>query len=266
MKTLKFSHGSAEDIRKGIKTTTWRFNDTKNISVNDELELIDKVRHDDPSTWTVIGTARVEKVIEKRLRDIDADDMRGHKIFNSQEEMLQSYRKFGGQQVDLDSPVKIVHFKLTTNDGVAHNVVTDTPNLTEVKLFTDGGSRGNPGPSASGFVIVGMDGKVVVTKGVYLGITTNNQAEYQALKLGLEEALRMQVQQVHVFMDSLLVVNQMLGSFKVSNRDLWPVHGEIIELCKRFKHVSFTHVPRELNKLADRAVNEALDDAAKRQG
>jgi ribonuclease HI len=66
-------------------------------------------------------------------------------------------------------------------------------------------------------------------------------------------------------MDSLLVVNQMLGSFKVSNRDLWPVHAEIIELSKRFKHVSFTHVPRELNKLADRAVNDALDDAAKRQ-
>lgn len=265
MKTLKFAHASAEDIRKGIKTTTWRFNDTKDISVNDELELIDKVRHDDPSTWTIIGIARVEKVIEKRLGDIDADDLQGHQNFSSHEEMLQAYRKIAGPDVQYDSPVKIIHFKLTTPDSMDHSVVSDTPNLTEVKLFADGGSRGNPGPSASGFAIIDMGGEVVVKKGVYLGITTNNQAEYQALKLGLEEALRMQARKIHVFMDSLLVVNQMLGSFKVSNRDLWPVHAEITELAKRFQQISFTHVPRELNKIADRAVNEALDEAAKHQ-
>jgi ribonuclease HI len=83
--------------------------------------------------------------------------------------------------------------------------------------------------------------------------------------LGLEEALHMQAKEVHVFMDSMLVVNQMLGSFKVKNRDLWPIHVEIAELTHKFKRVSFTQVPRELNKVADSAVNEALDEAAKRQ-
>lgn len=129
----------------------------------------------------------------------------------------------------------------------------------KVKLFADGGSRGNPGPSSSGFVILDMNDKVLVDKGVYLGITTNNQAEYTALKLGLEEAHKMGVQEVEVYMDSLLVVNQMNGIFKVKNRDLWPIHDAIKNLTKLFRRVSFSHVPREFNKLADAAVNRATD-------
>jgi ribonuclease HI len=61
-------------------------------------------------------------------------------------------------------------------------------------------------------------------------------------------------------MDSLLVINQMKGIFKVKNRDLWPIHDAIKQLCTKFEHVSFSHVPREFNKLADAAVNRALDD------
>lgn len=128
-----------------------------------------------------------------------------------------------------------------------------------VKLFGDGGSRGNPGPSASGFVILDADDNLILEKGVYLGITTNNQAEYQSLKLGLEEARRMGVQEVAVHMDSLLVINQMKGIFKVKNRDLWPIYESIKEIVTHFKKVTFTHVPRELNKLADAEVNKALD-------
>lgn len=129
-----------------------------------------------------------------------------------------------------------------------------------VKIFADGGSRGNPGPSASGFVVLDMHDNLLVDKGVYLGITTNNQAEYTALKLALEECQKMQVHEVHVYMDSLLVVNQMKGIFKVKNRDLWPIHEAIKQLSHSFKHVSFQHVPREFNKLADAAVNRALDE------
>ncbi|HVC36185.1 MAG TPA: 4a-hydroxytetrahydrobiopterin dehydratase [Candidatus Dormibacteraeota bacterium] len=131
--------------------------------------------------------------------------------------------------------------------------------IEQVKLFTDGGSRGNPGPSASGFVILTMDDKVILEKGIYLGVTTNNQAEYTALKLGLEEIHRLGVHNVEVYMDSLLVVNQMKGIFKIRNRDLWPIHEAIKRLEAQFKHISFQHVPRELNKLADAAVNQALD-------
>jgi ribonuclease HI/pterin-4a-carbinolamine dehydratase len=133
--------------------------------------------------------------------------------------------------------------------------------LDKIKLYADGGSRGNPGPSASGYVLLDENDKILVDKGVYLGITTNNQAEYTALKLGLEDAKKRQINTVDVYMDSLLVINQMRGIFKVRNRDLWPIHAAITDLSKEFKHVSFTHVPRELNKLADAAVNRALDEA-----
>ncbi|HSW37334.1 MAG TPA: 4a-hydroxytetrahydrobiopterin dehydratase [Candidatus Saccharimonadales bacterium] len=128
-----------------------------------------------------------------------------------------------------------------------------------VKMFADGGSRGNPGPSASGLVVLDMNDKVLVEKGVYLGVTTNNQAEYTALKLGLEEAHRMGAKEVEVYMDSLLVVNQMKGIFKIRNRDLWPIHDAIKQLATQFKRINYQHVPRELNKLADAAVNKALD-------
>lgn len=131
-----------------------------------------------------------------------------------------------------------------------------------VKLYGDGGSRGNPGPSASGFVILDMNDNVLLEQGVYLGITTNNQAEYQALKFGLEKALRSGVSEIDVFMDSLLVINQLKGIFKVKNRDLWPIYAAILELAKEFKHITFTHVPRELNKLADEQVNICLDAQA----
>jgi ribonuclease HI/pterin-4a-carbinolamine dehydratase len=130
----------------------------------------------------------------------------------------------------------------------------------KIKIFGDGGSRGNPGPSASGFVILDMEDNVLVDKGVYLGVTTNNQAEYTSLKLALEEALKMGAREIQVYMDSLLVINQMKGIFKVKNRDLWPIHDAIKQLCTKFEHVSFSHVPREFNKLADAAVNRALDD------
>lgn len=133
----------------------------------------------------------------------------------------------------------------------------------EMKLYTDGGSRGNPGPSAGGFALLDMEDNVVKTSGKYLGITTNNQAEYHSLKGGLEAARDLHARRVHVFMDSLLVINQMKGVYKIRNRDLWPIHQAIKDLLANFEQVTFTHVPRELNKLADSIVNETLDEKAK---
>ncbi len=130
---------------------------------------------------------------------------------------------------------------------------------TKLKLYADGGSRGNPGPSSSGFVIMDLNDNILYDEGIYLGITTNNQAEYTALKLGLEKCLEIGAKEVSVFMDSLLVVNQMKGIFKVRNREIWPIHDNISNLVKKFKKVEFQHVPREFNKLADAAVNRALD-------
>lgn len=136
----------------------------------------------------------------------------------------------------------------------------DNIKIKVAKMYADGGSRGNPGPSAGGYVILDMDNNVVKTSGKYLGITTNNQAEYHSLKGGIEEAVRLNIKEIYVYMDSLLVINQMKGLYKIKNRDLWPIHQAIKELLPKFDKVVFQHIPRELNKLADSVVNETLDD------
>lgn len=135
---------------------------------------------------------------------------------------------------------------------------------TKVLLYADGGSRGNPGPSATGYVLFDGQENILQQSGEYLGITTNNQAEYQAVKLGLEKAKQLGARYVDVYLDSLLVVNQMKGVYKVKNRDLWPIHEAIRDLTAHFQEVTFAHVPRELNKLADAEVNKVLD-AQKRE-
>lgn len=139
------------------------------------------------------------------------------------------------------------------------NVEQSTTKYPEVHIFTDGGSRGNPGESASGYVILTPDGAVIESGGEYLGITTNNQAEYQAVKLALQKAFNYAPKVIKFFIDSELVVRQMNGLYRIRNRDLWPIHNDISQLAKKFEEVSFTHVRRELNKLADAEVNRILD-------
>lgn len=259
MKALKLDHQLAELVRSGKKTATWRMYDDKHISVNDRVELIDKVDPQDPSSWQTIGFARIDSVLEKRLGELSDSDIEGHERYDSPEEMVRAFQKFYGPQVTLDTPLKIIRFSLLNESKTTTSDAHKTTLPKEVKMYADGGSRGNPGPSASGFVIFDMNGEPLVEKGVYLGVTTNNQAEYQALKLGLEEAYRRGAQTVHVYMDSMLVVNQMLGIFKVKNRDLWPIHESIKQNVANFKHIGFQHVPRALNKAADAMVNESLD-------
>lgn len=162
-----------------------------------------------------------------------------------------------GQVTEKDTVLAKAIDGLVTQEQTS--LIADKPHPKEIKLYSDGGSRGNPGPSAGGFVLLDMDDNELVSSGKYLGITTNNQAEYHSLKGGLEAAKKMQVQTVHVYMDSQLVINQMLGIYKIKNRDLWPIHQAIKDLLPSFKKVTFTHVPRELNKLADAMVNETLD-------
>jgi len=128
-----------------------------------------------------------------------------------------------------------------------------------VTIFTDGGSRGNPGPSAAGYVIIDANQKAIAEGGEYLGITTNNQAEYHGVRLGLEKAIEMKLKHVNFNIDSMLVVNQMKGYYKIKNRELWPVHERIRELMQQFDKVTFNHVRREFNQLADGMVNKTLD-------
>lgn len=125
--------------------------------------------------------------------------------------------------------------------------------------YSDGGSRGNPGPSASGYILMDETEKVIYEGGTFLGITTNNIAEYQAVYLGLEKALELGASVVDFRLDSLLVVNQMNGIYKIKNTELTPINNRIHELMTQFEKVIFTHVRREYNQLADGMVNKILD-------
>jgi ribonuclease HI len=141
---------------------------------------------------------------------------------------------------------------------VIDNDVNKSSNSDAV-IYSDGGSRGNPGPSASGYVIIDAQQHVIAQGGEYLGITTNNQAEYQAVRLGLEKAVELGLKSVDFRLDSMLVVNQMNGIYTIKNRELWPINERIRELMLHFERVTFQHVPRERNQLADSEVNRTLD-------
>jgi len=141
-----------------------------------------------------------------------------------------------------------------------NNDVIKTTNLHRVIMYSDGGSRGNPGPSAAAFVIQNDHQDIIDQGGAYLGITTNNQAEYHGVRLGLERAIELGIQVIEFRIDSMLVVNQLRGLYKIKNRELWPINERITELLKQFKRVTFTHVPRELNQIADSLVNKLLDE------
>lgn len=131
-------------------------------------------------------------------------------------------------------------------------------------LRCDGGSRGNPGPGAGAYVLADAGGREVEARAEYLGVCTNNVAEYRALLAGLAAAARHGVRTLVVWMDSELVVRQMLGQYKVKNEGLKPLHAEARLAAARVGTVRFESVPREHNDRADRLVNEALDEALRR--
>jgi ribonuclease HI len=132
----------------------------------------------------------------------------------------------------------------------------------KARLFTDGGSRGNPGPAAYAFVLEAEDGTVLDARGEAIGVATNNVAEYSALIAGLERAVEVGVDELEVVSDSELMVKQMRGEYKVKNRALQDLFLEASRLARNLGRVTYTAVRREHNELADSLVNEALDRAA----
>lgn len=129
----------------------------------------------------------------------------------------------------------------------------------KLKIHTDGGARGNPGPSAIGIVIKNEKGKTLFSGGKYIGETTNNQAEYQAVIFALEKAKELGGTELFFHLDSELVVKQLKGEYKVKNQDLAAQFMKIWNLRSKFKLVDFKHVYREENKEADALVNTVLD-------
>lgn len=242
MKSIKLDHDVLEKIIKGQVNRLFRINDPEKYSLDDDIELINEENK-------VVGVAKVVSVSEKYTKDVDEVELNNYKGLKND----IGYKKLTGLE-----RVQFISFDFVPYETPISNVNSKQIHRV-IKLFADGGSRGNPGPSASGYVLMNLDDEVIASRGVFLGITTNNQAEYKSLKMGLEHAKQIGAEEVFIYMDSLLVINQMKGLFKVRNRDLWPVHESIVELTKSFKKVTFTHVPREFNRLADKEVNKALD-------
>lgn len=126
-----------------------------------------------------------------------------------------------------------------------------------IKVFTDGGARGNPGPAAIGVVI----GAKKYSK--YLGRATNNQAEYQAVIFALEQAKKLKLQELEINLDSELVCKQLNRQYKVKNANLQKLFLKAYNLSQNFKQIKFKHIRREKNKLADKLVNQELDKLKK---
>lgn len=133
-----------------------------------------------------------------------------------------------------------------------------------VRLYSDGGARGNPGPAGAGFVLYTLNDKNEQTDklfegGEFMGEATNNQAEYRALIIGLQKALELNAARVDAVLDSELVVKQLNREYKVKNEDLAQRFLEVYELIQKFERVTFRHVLRAYNKEADAQVNKYID-------
>jgi ribonuclease HI len=127
-------------------------------------------------------------------------------------------------------------------------------------IHTDGAARGNPGPAGAGAVLRdAADGSLVAEIATFLGVRTNNYAEWTAVALALEEALLQRATHVDLRMDSQLVARQITGQYRVKHPDLKPIHAQVMSLLSRFAGYTVGHVPRELNKEADRLSNVAID-------
>ena len=127
------------------------------------------------------------------------------------------------------------------------------------RLYADGAARGNPGPAGSGAALVAPDGTVIAELTRFLGHATNNVAEYTALIIGLEEATRLRIGHLDIRMDSLLVVQQMKGVWRIKHPGLKPLALQAGALLAGFPSRTIEHIPREQNGIADALANRAID-------
>ncbi len=131
-----------------------------------------------------------------------------------------------------------------------------------IRIFTDGGSRGNPGPAAGAYFLTDTRGKVLQGRGVFLGEATNNVAEYRGLVEALEAATQIGARQIEILSDSELMVRQILGQYKVKSEGLREYYHRCMELLAGFRSWKITHIPREKNSRADQLANQCLDRKA----
>jgi ribonuclease HI len=139
--------------------------------------------------------------------------------------------------------------------------VSAAPPGRRLLIYTDGAARGNPGPAGLGAILRDAEsGAVVAELARFLGVRTNNYAEWTAVEDALSEALRLGATHVDLRMDSELVARQISGRYRVKHPDLKPIHASVMAMLAKLDGYSVGHVPRELNKDADRLSNVAIDE------
>lgn len=146
-----------------------------------------------------------------------------------------------------------------TEDRVISNRISSRDTASAVAIYVDGASRGNPGPSGIGYRIVDVNGNIMEQGGKFIGFATSRVAEYYAMKNGIERAIELGIKSAHFFSDSLMVVNQLNGIFTVKNQDIISIYNSIQKLLDDFDSISFTHIPRSENVVADQEANLAID-------
>lgn len=223
------------------------------IELSDVISMVSREEGDIQHvlvSYVISGLSEGELVTLGRSYDsykwITLTEIHQYKLRESAQLLLEI---FNGAKSPRDNAKDVVKFNVDVTT-LAHDAI----------IYSDGGSRGNPGQSAAAFVIMDNSQRVLDSGGDYLGITTNNQAEYHGVRLGLERAAQMGLRTLELRIDSMLVVNQMKGVYKIKNRELWPINERIRALVGEFEKVTFTHVPRELNQFADTLVNKLLDE------
>lgn len=136
----------------------------------------------------------------------------------------------------------------------------------KLKIFTDGGARGNPGPAAIGVLVCNEQGEILLEHSEAIGEATNNMAEYRALIEGMKQALKLGADELECCLDSELVVKQLRGEYKLKNYQMQKLFDEVSQIAKHFRHLSYAHLRREEDGMrrADQLVNYALDEARRK--
>lgn len=150
--------------------------------------------------------------------------------------------------------------QFVNSDSGRQTVTIAKPAIKSAIIYSDGGSRGNPGPSASAYIIEDKKGRVLAQGGKFIGFNDSGMAEYTAVELALTKAIELGLTDIDYYSDNLMVVNQMNGMLKVHNPEFVDIHDRIVKLLFNFRRIHFHHVHREYNRVADSLVNKIMDD------
>ena len=204
----------------------------------------------------------------RRVVAARADNRRVPKKITTDAELLQFIAREEPLSATLEAFPHVTRERLKKLLARAADAVGDTTSAAveengafeRLRVYSDGAARGNPGLSGAGAVLVEPSGQVVDRLGKFLGVQTNNYAEYMGLLIGLRRARDLGVREIEVFADSELMIRQLGGRYQVKSATLRPLYEEAVKLLNDFSRVKLVHVPREMNKAADEMSNRAIDE------